>query len=107
MPDPTHITVTAPPDRVTPIHEADGITPGGGQLRVRAGVVARVRYSQSVRRSIARGDLIPCNMSGAAAPSIDLADAPEELSARPGPVATKADLDALIGSARSINKETR
>lgn len=104
MPDPTHITVTAPSDRVTPIHEADGITPGGGQLRVRAGVVARVRLSQSVRRSVARGDLIPCNMSGTAVPSIDLAAAPEELSALPGPVATKADLDVVVSL---IKKETR
>jgi hypothetical protein len=81
MPDPTHITVTAPPDRVTPIHKDDAIEPGGGQMRVTAAVVARVRYrgSQSVRRSIARGDLIPCNMSGAAVPSIDLAAAPNEL----------------------------
>ena len=81
MADPTHITVTAPPDRVTPIHKDDGINPGGDQLRVTADFVDRVRYrgSQSVRRSIARGDLIPCDMSGAAVPSIDLAAAPEEL----------------------------
>ncbi|HEY6179074.1 MAG TPA: hypothetical protein VIX73_31690 [Kofleriaceae bacterium] len=79
MPDPTHITVTAPPDRVTPIHEKDGIAPGGLQMRVTAGFVARVRYSQSTRRAISRGDLIPCNMSGAAVPSADLAAAPEEL----------------------------
>lgn len=104
MPDPTHITVTAPPDRVTPIHEADGITPSGAQLRVRAGVVARVRYSQSIRRAIARGDLIPCDMSGSVVPSAHLAAAPEELSTGPGPVATKADLDALVGS---IKKEMR
>lgn len=80
MPDPTHITVTAPPDRVTPIHEADGIMPGGGQLRVTAAFVDRVRYSQSVRRAIARGDLIPCDMSGSAVPSAHLAASPEELS---------------------------
>ncbi|HEX6022554.1 MAG TPA: hypothetical protein VFZ00_11205 [Solirubrobacter sp.] len=79
MPDPTHITVTTPPDRVTPIHKDDGAAPGGVQLRASAAFVDRVRYSQSVRRSIARGDLIPCNMSGAAVPSIDLAAAPEEL----------------------------
>jgi hypothetical protein len=79
MPDPTHITVTAPPDRVTPIHRNDGIEPNGGQLRVTADYVDRVRYSQCVRRSIARGDLVPCNMSGAAVASVDLAASPEEL----------------------------
>lgn len=82
MPDPTHITVTAPPDRVTPIHKDDGSAPGGVQLRVTAASVDRVRYSQSVRRAIARGDLIPCNMSGAAVPSIDLAAAPEDFPRR-------------------------
>lgn len=80
MPDPTHITVTAPPDRVTPIHKDDGIEDNGGQLRVTAGRVAPVRYSQSVRRAIARGDLIPCNMSGAGVPSIDLAAHPEGIA---------------------------
>jgi hypothetical protein len=78
MPDPTHITVTAPPDRVTPIHKDDGVEPNGAQLRVTSAVTVRVRYSQSVRRAIARGDLIPCNMSGAAAPSIDLKKAVTE-----------------------------
>lgn len=86
MPNPTHITVTAPPDRVTPIHKEDGIEPSGAQLRVTAGRVVRVRYSQSVRRAIGpilgRGDLIPCNMSGAAVASIDLAAAPEDLLAQ-------------------------
>jgi hypothetical protein len=85
MADPTHITVTAPPDRVTPIHKDDGIAPNGAQLRVTAGRVARVRYSQSVRRAIARGDLIPCNMSGAAVPSVDLAAAPDEAPVVPAP----------------------
>ena len=83
---PTHITVTAPPDRETPIGKADGIEPNGGQLRVTAASVRRVRYSQDVRRAIGRGDLIPCNMSGAAVPSVDLAAAPHEL---PGPLPKK------------------
>lgn len=99
MPDPTHITVTAPTGKVTPIHESDGIAPGGVQLRVTAGAVERVRYSQSVRRAIGRGDLIPCNMSGAAVPSVDLAAAPEE---RPEPAVTIANVVR-----QAVNKETR
>lgn len=79
MPKPAHITVTAPPDRMTPIHRDDGSEPGGAQLRVVAGVVCRVRLSQTTQRAIQCGDLIPCDMSGATVPSIDLANAPEEL----------------------------
>jgi len=103
MPEPTHITVTAPPDRVTPIHTTDGIAPGGLQMRVTAETVARVRYrgSQSVRRAIARGDLIPCNMSGAAVPSVELAAAPEELPDGPMVKVVKELSRALAG------KETR
>jgi hypothetical protein len=81
MPTPTHIMVTALPDRVTPIHKDDGIEPTGAQLRVTAGRVERVRYSQSIRRSIARGDLIPCNMSGAAVASVELATSLDEMPA--------------------------
>lgn len=99
MPDPTHITVTAPTGKVTPIHESDGIAPGGVQLRVTAEAVERVRYSQSVRRAIGRGDLIPCNMSGAAVPSIDLAAAPDDLPG--GSIAIRQDL------APKLKKETR
>lgn len=73
MPDPTYITVTAPTGMVTPIHKDDGIEPNGAQLRVTADRQVQVRASQSIRRAIARGDLIACNMSGAAAPSADLA----------------------------------
>lgn len=83
MSSPTHIMVTAPSDRVTPIHAADGIEHSGAQLRVTAGRVVRVRYSQTTRRAIARGDLIACNMAGAAVSSIDLAAAPDELPAPP------------------------
>lgn len=99
MPDPTHITVTAPTGKITPVHKDDGIEPGGGQLRVTDRGVVRVRYSQSVRRSIARGDLIPCNMSGAAVPSVDLAAAPAEL---PEPVVTIAE-----AARQAVKKETR
>lgn len=99
MPDPTHITVTAPPDRVTPVHKDDGIEPNGSQLRVVAGRVARVRYSQSTRRAIARGDLVLCNMSGSAVPSIALAAAPEEL---PAMVKVISEVGAALAA-----KETR
>lgn len=80
MPDPSHITVTAPQGVTTPIHRLDGSEPGGGQLCVRAGEIVRVRYagSQTVRRSIGRGDLIPCDMNGASV-GVALAFAPDEL----------------------------
>lgn len=111
MPDPTHITVTAPTGKVTPIHKDDGSAPGGVQLRTTAEVVDRVRYSQSVRRAIARGDLIPCNMSGAAVPSIDLAAAPEELPG--GRIALGARLHSAVAKVNAqlddavAKKETR
>lgn len=81
MTAPSHITVTAPPGVTAPIHPTDGHEPGGGQLRVTSDVVARVRYagSQSIRRAIARGDLIPCNMDGALVASVDLAACPQEM----------------------------
>jgi hypothetical protein len=56
---PKHITVTAPEGRKTPIHPMDGAEPGNALLHVEPGTTARVRYSAEVRRSIARGDLIP------------------------------------------------
>jgi len=95
MPAPSHITVTAPPGVTAPIHPSDGHEPGGGQLRVTYDVVARVRYagSQSIRRAIARGDLIPCNMDGGPVASVDLAACPEEHpegAKRPKPAAKPA-----------------
>lgn len=80
MRTPAYITVTAPPGRVTPIHRDDGVDLGGGQLTVSAGEIVRVRYakSQSIRRRIAAGDLVPCDMNGAAV-GVDLAAAPREL----------------------------
>lgn len=80
MTAPSHITVTAPPGVTAPIHPTDGHEPGGGQLRVTCHMVARVRYagSQSIRRAIARGDLVPCNMDGGLVASVDLAACTEE-----------------------------
>jgi len=81
MPAPSHITVTAPPGRVTPIHSMDGAEPGGAQLRVIEGEVVRVRFagSQAVRRAIARGDLVMCDLNGAPVASADLAACPADL----------------------------
>ncbi len=79
MPDPTHITVTAPPGKLTPIHRDDGAEPGGGLMYVASGEIRRVRLSQAIRRSIARTDLIPCDMNGAGV-GIALAAAPDELT---------------------------
>lgn len=78
MPDPTHITVTAPAGRTTPVHKRDGGSITGTQSQVVAGEVHRVRYSQDVRRSIGRGDLVPCDMDGAPC-VVELAAAPDDL----------------------------
>ena len=40
----THITVTAPEGRKTPVSAADGIEPGGGLLYVEPGWIRRVAY---------------------------------------------------------------
>jgi hypothetical protein len=71
------ILVTAPEGRKTPIASSDGSSPGGGQLYVEQGDVVPVSYSSSIRRSISRGDLIPCTESGLAAESLDDAQASE------------------------------
>ena len=78
MPNPTHITVTAPAGRLTPVHHQDGTEPGGIPLRVAPGFVHRVRYSQDIRRSIKRGDLVPCNLEGQTV-GLELAAAPNDL----------------------------
>lgn len=79
---PTHIYVTAPPGRVTPMHHDDAVEPGGAQLLVRPGQVRRVRYwrpdgstSQTIRRSRNRGDLVLCNMDGTPVDSFEAAAA--------------------------------
>lgn len=82
----THIYVKCPPGRLTPIHKDDGIEPGGGVMYVKPGEVRRVRYwigndrtSQTVRRSVNRGDLVLCNMDGVEVESFEAAAAPDEL----------------------------
>jgi hypothetical protein len=81
---PTHITVTAPEGRRTPINPADGTHPNGllwvdGPKEGKPGDVARVRYSQDVQRSIKRGDLIPCKLDGSKVDNVDQASAPAAL----------------------------
>ncbi len=83
MPKITHITVTAPEGRVAPIHADDWCGPGGEPPAVRHGVVCRVKYSQTVRRAIARGDLIPCDMDGKRAASANAASAPRDIERKP------------------------
>jgi len=78
---PTHITVTAPPGRLTPIHPNDGTDPGGHPTKAVAGVVKRVRFSQTIRRAIARGDLIPCDLDAGAVSGPSAAAAPDDLEA--------------------------
>lgn len=73
MSRPTHILVTAAPGRLVPVHDRDGREHGGGRLFVEGAHVRRVAYSQDIRRSIGRGDLIPCDMNGAAT-TVELAD---------------------------------
>lgn len=82
---PTHITVTAPEGRRTPINPADGAHPQGllwvqGPKEDKRGDVARVRYSQDVQRSIKRGDLIPCTLTGEPVKDVEHAAAPAALS---------------------------
>lgn len=81
MPEPAYILVTAPTGRVTPIHATDGFDPGGGLLYVTDGTVCRVRYSQAIRRAIARADLFPCDMNGAAV-GLELATAPDDIGGK-------------------------
>lgn len=82
----THVYVTAPEGRLTPVHRDDGIEPGGGVMYVAPGEVRAVRYwigggrtSQTIRRSRDRGDLVLCNMDGAPVDSFEAAAADVEL----------------------------
>lgn len=79
MSKPSHITVTAPPGRLTPINPKDGRAPGDHLMYVEPGKVRRVAYSADVARAIAAGDLVPCNMDGARVASADLAAAPDHI----------------------------
>lgn len=87
---PTHVTVTAPEGRRTPVHRDDGVEPGGGQLVVTHEAVRRVRWSQTTMRSRGRGDLILCNMDGGPVDSVDLAAAPEDFPADGKPIVKPA-----------------
>lgn len=94
---PTHITVTAPEGRRTPINPADGAHPQGllwvdgpNEEEGKPGDVARVRYSQDVQRSIKRGDLIPCRIDGTRVRNIEHAAAPTPFDT--GAKATERDL---------------
>lgn len=85
MAQPTHIFVTAPEGRLTPIHKDDGIEPGGGVLYVKPGEVRPVRYwtsdgrtSTTVRRAVTRGDLVLCNMDGTPVESFESAAVHDE-----------------------------
>lgn len=76
---PTHVTVTAPDDgRRTPVDARDGVEPGGDPLHVTSERARCVRFSHTTMRSIARGDLILCNMDGTPVDSAELAIAPAD-----------------------------
>jgi hypothetical protein len=74
---PNRILVTAPEGRETPIATTDGIAPTGGQLTIQKGDIVPVPYSSSIRRSINRGDLIPCTPTGLHADELTHAEAPD------------------------------
>jgi hypothetical protein len=81
----THIYVTAPAGRVTPVAKEDAVEPDGSTLFVKQGSVKKVRYfradgstSQTIRRSVSRGDLIKCDMNGAPVDSYELAAVSDE-----------------------------
>lgn len=75
---PTHVLVTALPDRRTPVDASDGIEPGGAPLHVTDDVICRVRLSQTSLRAINRRDLILCNADGVHVDSVDMAAAPAD-----------------------------
>lgn len=113
MAPPTHITVMAPEGRLTPIHPSDGVEPGGRRMYAEPGIVRRVRWSQTIRRAVNRGDLGLVNAKGEPVKTIAEAACPDELpgelggnrldlraAAAPGP-----DLDSLIGDAARAARE--
>lgn len=62
--NPSHIFVTAAPGRTVPIHPDHASAPGGVLLMCVEGKIYRVPYNGTIRRSINRGDLIPCTRDG-------------------------------------------
>lgn len=74
-----YVRVTAPEGRHTPIHEDDGVDIGGLPLFVEPGVIRRVRWSQTTRRSKNRGDLILCDMDGKQVDTVELAEQLDQL----------------------------
>jgi len=86
---PTHVTVTAPEGRMTPIHPDDGVDAGNRRLFVEHGFISRVRWTQTTRRARNRGDLILCNMSGEPVDSAELATSRQDLPERKVSIATK------------------
>lgn len=95
---PSHITVTAGPGRLAPIHPDDGREPGGALMYVAPGMVRRVRLSATVERLVLDKDLIPCTMQGAALRADSLpemfeqAAAPDEIEHGPAFVPVGADV---------------
>jgi len=96
MPAPSHITVN--PRLPASRHRSTRAT---GTSPAAASSASRTMWwrafgtpeSQSIRRAIARGDLIPCNMDGGPVASVDLAACPEEHpegAKRPKPAAKPA-----------------
>lgn len=75
----THVLVTAPEGRSTPVCEKDGREPGGAQLVVVAGEIRRVKFSHTTIRSVNRGDLILCNMDGKVVKSFEAASSPKDI----------------------------
>lgn len=75
----THITVTAPEGRKTPIAPNDGVDPSGTLLYVDPGSVCRVRYSADVRRAIGRGDLVLCDLQAKPVKELEQAACPKQL----------------------------
>lgn len=90
MPLPTHVTVTAPAGRLTPIHPEDGVDIAGAPLRVAPGTVRRVRWSQTTSRAVGRGDLILCRRDGSRVRTPEEAACDEDLPGLRLPIADPA-----------------
>lgn len=94
---PTHITVTAPEGRKTPIHPNDGSDPESPTLMfVEHGTIARVKYSADVRRAIARGDLIAVDGDGAHTTDLEKASAPKAMQAFDIETGAELELEKIV-----------